>query len=257
MDIFNSVILGIIEGITEFLPISSTGHLILAGQFLDIPVSEFSKSFNIIIQLGAILAVVVIYWNQIFGSKDLVKKVFFAFIPTAIIGFALYSFVKTYLLGNVWVVVVALFVGGVALIVFERFVKKPAPTFGGNSEPTYLQAFWIGVFQAIAVIPGVSRSAATIVGGQLIGVDKKAVVDFSFLLAIPTMAAATGLDLFKSAGSFSADQFGILSIGFVVTFVVALIAVKTFLAYIQKHSFAVFGWYRIVLAIVILVLLWD
>lgn len=257
MDIFNSVILGIIEGITEFLPISSTGHLILAGQFLDIPVSEFSKSFNIIIQLGAILAVVVIYWNRIFGSKELVKKVFVAFIPTAIIGFALYGFVKTYLLGNAWVVVVALFVGGIALIVFERFVKKPAPTFGGNSEPTYLQAFWIGVFQAIAVIPGVSRSAATIVGGQLIGVDKKAVVDFSFLLAIPTMAAATGLDLFKSAGSFSADQFGILSIGFVVTFIVALIAVKTFLAYIQKHSFAVFGWYRIVLAIVILVLLWN
>lgn len=257
MEILHIIILGIVEGVTEFLPVSSTGHLILVGELLRIPVTEFSKSFNIVIQLGAILAVVVIYWRRLFSSVELLKKVFVAFVPTAVIGYLVYKFVKTYLLGNNWVVVGALFIGGIILVVFERFVRKPAPTFEGNSEPTYLQAFLIGVFQVIAVIPGVSRSAATIVGGQLIGVEKKTIVDFSFLLAIPTMAAATGLDLLKSAGDFSSDQFGALAIGLVVSFVAALLAVKTFLAYVQNHSFAVFGWYRIVLAVFVLILLWN
>ncbi|MES3005901.1 MAG: undecaprenyl-diphosphate phosphatase [Patescibacteria group bacterium] len=256
MDIFHALLLGIIEGITEFLPISSTGHLILAGKLLGIGESEFTKSFDVVIQLGAILAVVVLYRQRIFSSFSLAGKIIVGFIPTAVIGLVFYRLVKTYLLGNVWVVIGALFVGGVALIVFERLIKKRAPTFEGNSEPTYWQAFWVGVFQAIAIIPGVSRSAATIVGGQLIGVDKKTIVDFSFLLAIPTMLAASGLDLFKNAGSFSMDQFGSLAIGFTVSFLVALIAVKTFLAYIQKHSFAVFGWYRIVLAVLFLLLWW-
>lgn len=255
MEIFHAVILGVVEGITEFLPISSTGHLILTGKLLNLPSTEFLKSFDIIIQLGAILAVVVLYWKKIFSGFGLIKKIAVAFLPTAIIGYGVYQLVKTYLLDNIWVVVISLFIGGILLIVFERWVKKQPPTFEGNSEPTYLQAFFIGVFQAIAVIPGVSRSAATIVGGQLIGVEKRTIVDFSFLLAIPTMAAATGLDLIKTADTFSIDQFGVLAVGFVVSFLVAIVAVKTFLIYIQNHSFAVFGWYRIVLAILFL-LLW-
>lgn len=256
MDIFHAVILGIIEGITEFLPISSTGHLILAGKLLGIADTDFSKSFDIVIQLGAILSVFVLYWRRIFSSASLIKKVAVAFIPTAIIGYVFYKIIKTYLFENVWVVIVSLFLGGIALIFFEKFVKKSAPTIHGNSEPTYMQAFLIGVFQAIAVIPGISRSGATIVGGQLIGVEKKTIIDFTFLLAIPTMAAATGLDLIKNAHSFSMDQFGILSVGFVVSFIVAILAIKTFISYVQKHSFALFGWYRIILAILFLLLWW-
>ena len=255
MDILHAVILGAIEGITEFLPISSTGHLILAGKLLGLTETDFSKSFNIIIHLGAILDVIALYWNLIFSSRTLVKKVIVAFIPTAVIGFVLYKVIKVFLLGNAWVVVATLFFGGIVLIVFERFVKKQAPTMQGNSEPTYLQSFLIGVFQAVAVIPGVSRSGATIVGGQLIGVEKKTIVDFSFLLAIPTMAAATGYDLLKNGSSFSMDQFGVLAVGFIVSFLVALLAVKTFLSYIQRHSFAAFGWYRILLAALFLIFL--
>ena len=253
---FQAIILGIVEGITEFLPISSTGHLILVSKLMNLAETPFVKSFMIIIQLGSILAVVVLYWKKIWSNSDIWKKVIVAFIPTAVIGLIFYKIVKTYLLGNITVTILALAIGGVVLVFFERWVKRPVPTEAGSAGLTYMQSFGVGVFQAIAIIPGVSRSTATIVGGQLIGVEKRAMIDFSFILAIPTMLAATGLDLIKNAGSFSSDQFGMLSLGFIVSFIVALLAVRTFLAYIQKNSFAAFGIYRILVAILFLVLWW-
>lgn len=266
MNIFDAFLLGIIEGITEFLPVSSTGHMILASHILNISTDSFTKSFEIIIQLGAILAVVFMYRQKVFRNIRLMLKVGIAFIPTALIGLALYSFVKKYLLDNVYVVVGSLFIGGIIIILFERKYgkDKTVQIAGGSEESSAIdkpisldensvsikQALYIGLFQSIAIIPGVSRSAATIIGGQILGLSRTVIVEFSFLLAIPVMLAAVSLDLYKHHDSFTSDQFGLLAVGFVTAFFVALLAIKTFLSYIQKHSFAVFGVYRIVLAIV-------
>jgi len=266
MNIFDALLLGIIEGITEFLPVSSTGHMILASHVLNISTDSFTKSFEIIIQLGAILAVVFLYRQKVFKNFQLMLRVGIAFIPTALIGLMLYSFVKKYLLGNVYVVVASLFVGGIIIIAFEKKYGRNAAIQNGegvdnlnNAERqitldensvSVKQALYIGLFQSIAIIPGVSRSAATIIGGQILGLSRTVIVEFSFLLAIPVMLAAASLDLYKHYDSFSSDQFGLLSVGFVTAFFVALLAIKTFLSYIQKHSFAVFGVYRIVLALI-------
>lgn len=246
---FHSLILGVVEGITEFLPISSTGHLILASELLNIPQTDFQKSFEIIIQLGAITSVVVLYWKSLFNI-EIIKKLIVAFIPTGVIGLALYNIVKMYLLGNYQVVLWSLFLGGIALIVFELFHREPPDAEGDVAAVSYKQSFLIGIFQSIAIIPGVSRSAATIVGGLLLGIKRTTIVEFSFLLAVPTMLAATGLDLFKNAGAFSMDQFGILAIGFITSFVVAIISIKFLLSFIQKHNFILFGIYRIGIALV-------
>jgi undecaprenyl-diphosphatase len=247
MSLLHAIILGIIEGITEFLPISSTAHLILASHLLHLAESEFVKSFEIIIQLGAILSVVVLYWSK-FWNWDVLKKLVVAVIPTGVIGLTVYKAIKGYLLGNVNVVLGALLIGGIALILFERWRLQDTNDVD-FSEITYRKAFLIGLFQAIAVIPGVSRSAATIVGGSLIGVSKRTIVEFSFMLAVPTMLAATGLELVKGRAAL-AGNYGILAVGFVVSFLTAIVAIKSFLGYIKKHDFAVFGWYRVVLAIV-------
>jgi undecaprenyl-diphosphatase len=250
MTIFQSLILGLIEGVTEFLPISSTGHLILAGEILKITDSNFSKSFEIIIQLGAICSVLVLYWKTFLNFENL-KKLFVAFLPTGIIGLSLYKIVKTYLLGNEQVVLTALLLGGLALIIFEYLHKEPTETEETTdlSEISYKKSFWIGLCQSVAIIPGVSRSAATVVGGLALGLKRKTIVEFSFLLAVPTMAAASGLDLIKNAGVFSKDQFGILTVGFIVSFFVALLSIKFLLSFIKKHNFIPFGIYRIVVAI--------
>lgn len=241
-----AVVLGIVEGVTEFLPISSTAHLILAARALRIPDSEFLKSFEIIIQLGAILSVVVLYWTRLW-NWEMIKKLVVAFIPTGIIGLTVYKAVKSYLLGNVAVVLAALVLGGVVLILFERFRKQPdVPT--DFSEITYTRALLIGLFQTLAVIPGVSRSAATILGGSLIGVNKRTIVEFSFLLAVPTMLGATVLDLLKSRDALTGNGL-VLAVGFVVSFITAIAAIKSFLGYIKRRDFAAFGWYRILLAI--------
>ena len=245
MSLLHAIILGIVEGITEFLPVSSTAHLILASKLLALD-SEFVKSFEIIIQFGAILSVVVLYWNR-FWNWDVLKKLVVAVIPTGVIGLTVYKAVKSYLLGNVTVVLLALLIGGVALILFERF-KESVDTEVDFTEITYRRAFLIGLFQAIAVIPGVSRSAATIVGGSLIGVSKRTIVEFTFMLAVPTMLAATGLELVKGRDAL-AGNYGILAVGFVVSFITAIVAIKSFLGYIKKRSFAAFGWYRIALAV--------
>jgi len=247
MDLLQSIVLGVIEGITEFLPISSTGHLILATEALGIAHTDFQKSFEIIIQLGAILAVIVLYWKD-FLKFNVLKKIAVAFLPTAVVGFALYPFIKSYLLGNEVVVLWALLLGGGALIVFELFHKENAYATGDIASMTYKQSALIGLAQAVAIIPGVSRSAATIMGGLLLGMKRVVIVEFSFLLAVPTMLAATGLDLVESASAFSMDQFGLLAVGFVTAFVVAILAIKFLLAFVRSHSFIAFGIYRILLA---------
>ncbi len=259
MTILHSIILGIVEGITEFLPISSTGHLILATEMLKIAQSDFVKSFEIIIQLGAILSVVVLYWKSLFNIENL-KKIIVGFIPTAIIGLALYKIIKTYLLGNQYVVLWALAIGGVVLILFEMWHKEgvvepaqtPAQSPGETNalaQISYKQSFIVGLCQAVAVIPGVSRSAATIVGGMALGIKRKTIVEFSFLLAVPTMLAASGLDLVKNAKSFSVDQAGVLVVGFIVSFAVALLSIKVLLRFVRTHNFTSFGVYRIIVAI--------
>ncbi|HET7187216.1 MAG TPA: undecaprenyl-diphosphate phosphatase [Gemmatimonadaceae bacterium] len=246
MSLLHALILGIVEGITEFLPISSTAHLILASRMLALD-SEFVKSFEIIIQFGAILSVVVLYWKK-FWHWDVLKKLVVAVIPTGVIGLTVYKAVKGYLLGNLTVVLLSLLIGGIALIVFERF-RNGSEADVDFAEITYRKAFLIGLFQAIAVIPGVSRSAATIVGGSLIGVSKRTIVEFSFMLAVPTMLAATGLELVKGRGAL-AGHYDVLAVGFVVSFITAIIAIKSFLGYIKKRDFSAFGWYRVVLAAV-------
>ncbi|MBU0750401.1 undecaprenyl-diphosphate phosphatase [Patescibacteria group bacterium] len=254
MTIFDAAILGVVEGITEFLPISSTGHLILVSKLLQLPSTEFLSSFEIAIQLGAILAVVLLFWRS-FLNIEMLKRIIVAFIPTAVIGLALYSIVKTYLLDNVYVVLGALFFGGVLLLIFEHFHTEGPEAVCSPETITYKQSFLIGLFQSIAIVPGVSRSAATILGGLWIGISRVAIVEFSFLLAVPTMAAATSLDLLKNYQLFSAADFKLLAVGFGVSFVVALIAIKFLLQYIRKHTFRPFGVYRILLAAFFLLLI--
>ena len=244
---FDALILGIVEGVTEFLPISSTGHLILTSALLHLADSDFLKTFEIVIQLGAILAVVALYYRS-FLDIEILKRLVVGFIPTGIIGLALYHVVKTYLIGNQQLVLWALALGGLALIGFDMFHVESARTNDVRSI-TYKQAATLGLFQSVAVIPGVSRSAATIVGGLMLGIERATIVEFSFLLAVPTMVAASGLDLVKNASSFSGSDVLSLSIGFVVSFVVALFAIKWLLSYVRNHSFWVFGVYRILIAL--------
>lgn len=251
MNYLHAVILGIVEGITEFLPISSTGHLILVDKILNIGGGEFIKTFEIAIQFGAILSVVAMFWKKVFKNIEIIKRLIVAFVPTAVIGLLLYKVFKTMLLGNEKIVLWSLFLGGIFLILFEKFYKeKDDPTCDISCIP-YYKAALIGVFQSIAIIPGVSRSAATILGGLALGVKREEIVEFSFLLAVPTMAAATAYDLFKSAPVFEMSDFGLLAIGFIVSFIVAGSAIKWLLSYVQKNNFTNFGWYRIALALIL------
>lgn len=250
MNYLHSLILGIVEGLTEFLPISSTGHLIISSKLLGLADTEFLKSFEIIIQLGAILAVVVLYARRILSNLKLFWRLVVAFIPTGILGLLFYKIVKSYLLGSIQVVLWSFLVGGAVLIVFELLHREEGP-IGDVGEITYKQSFLIGFFQAIAIIPGVSRAAATIVGGLALGINRKTIVEFSFMLAIPTMIAATGFDLLKNASSFNSQDFGFLGVGFATSFLAAILAVRLFLRFIQSHTFISFGIYRILLAILL------
>ncbi len=253
MTFIQSVILGIVEGATEFLPVSSTGHLILASSLLGILQSDFVKTFEIAIQVGAILAVLIVYWRS-FLDWPLLKKIVVAFIPTGLIGLAVYHVAKVYLIGNEMVVLAALALGGVALIAFEKWHGERDGA-KNLSELSYRDAALIGVAQSVAIIPGVSRSGATILGGLALGVSRAAIVEFSFLLAVPTMIAATGLDLVKSGGHFSSHEWLLLASGLVVSFIVALASIRWLLSYVRKHSFTAFGWYRIALSIAFVVFL--
>ena len=250
MNIIEAIILGVIEGVTEFLPISSTGHLILAASCLGLAQTEFVKSFQIIIQLGAILSVVVLYWRTFLSGLGLYRKLLVAFIPTAIVGSIFYRFIKGYLFDNNKVIIWALFLGGVAIILFELFYRERGEAVKELPAISYPQAFLIGLFQSLAVIPGVSRAAATIIGGLIVGLSRKIIVEFSFLLAVPTMAAAASLDLLKNANYFNNGQFAVLIMGFFVSFIVSLLTIKFLLIFIKKHNFVFFGIYRILLALV-------
>ncbi|MFA5954067.1 MAG: undecaprenyl-diphosphate phosphatase [Patescibacteria group bacterium] len=251
LNYFQAIFLGVVEGITEFLPISSTAHLILASSVLNISQSAFQKSFEIIIQLGAIFAVVALYWRTLF-DLELIKRLVVSFIPTGIIGLALYSLVKRVLLGNMSVVIWSLFLGGVFLLAFERLHGEKATNgFLGDNELSrlsYKNCLLIGLAQSFAIIPGVSRSAATVVGGLLLGMKRTAIVEFSFLLAVPTMAAATSIDILKNYQSFSLHDAALLLVGFIVSFFVALASIRLLLGYVRQHDFKIFGIYRIFVA---------
>jgi undecaprenyl-diphosphatase len=247
MTFFDAVILGIVEGATEFLPISSTGHLILINSLFGNFPTEFVKSFEIIIQLGAIFAVICIYWRSL-SNIELLKKLMVAFIPTGIIGFALYKIVKTYLLTSIPLVLCALAIGGLVLIIFEYF-HQPPPEDAPPKPMSYRDAALMGLFQSLAIIPGVSRSAATIIGGLTLGYSRTAIVEFSFLLAIPTLIAATGFDLIKEDFAFTSHEWLLIFIGFVVSFVIAIVSIRWLLHYVRNHSFTVFGVYRILVAV--------
>lgn len=252
MSILQAVILGIIEGITEFLPISSTGHLILTSEILKISQTEFLKTFEIAIQLGAILSVVVLYWKS-FLNWEVLQRLIVALLPTAVVGFVFYKLVKDIFLQSEQIVLWSLLLGGILLILFELWhgEEEGAPLAEGHPLETlpYKKAVLIGLAQSIAIIPGVSRAAATILGGLFLGLKRKIIVEFSFLLAVPTMLGATGLDLVKSNTGFSSDQLTILFAGFATSFVVAILAIKFLLKFIQSHSFVPFGIYRILVAL--------
>lgn len=258
MIFIHSIILGIVEGLTEFLPISSTAHIDIARNFLAIPSSEFIKSFEIIIQLGAILAVVVLYAKKVFSSFKYIKNIIIAFIPTGIIGFVLYKLIKSYLIGNVWVEAIALLLGGIIIILFENYQIKKNVIENENTNIENLnikELLILGTAQALAVIPGVSRSGAVIISGRAIGLNRTLITEFSFLLAVPTMLLATVYDIYKSGVSISSSEWGSIALGFIVSFVIALIVIRWLIKYIKSHSFKIFGWYRIVLGILLITLL--
>ena len=248
MNYIQALILSIVEGISEFLPISSTGHLILASDLLKISQSEFVKSFEIIIQFGAISAVVFLYWKKISSNFNLWPKLLIGFMPAGIIGLTLYKAIKGLLLGNSLITVASLFLGGILLIVLEKIYKEREHHLSSIDEISYKQAFWIGVCQSVSIIPGVSRSAATIIGGMFLGLKRTTAVEFSFLLAIPTMAAATGLDLVKSDFAFSTNEYTLLGVGLLGSFITALFAIKFLIKFVQKNNFIPFGIYRIILS---------
>lgn len=250
MDYLSAIILSIVEGITEFLPISSTGHLIVTSEILKIQQTDFVKNFEIVIQLGAILSIVVLYFKSFIQSKEVWKRILAAFIPTAIVGFILFKFIKSYLLGNLYVTLFALLIGGILLIILELLYKEKEHHVDLVEKISLKNAFIIGIFQSLAIIPGVSRSASTIISALFLGTKRKAAAEFSFLLAVPTMLAATSLDMLKSNFSFNLYEWSILITGFIGSFIVAIIVVKLFLKYLQNHSFISFGIYRIVAAII-------
>ena len=255
MDFITALILGIVQGISEFLPISSTGHLILASHLMGLQHTEFLKSFEIAIQAGTILSVVALYWRSLLVDFEVIKRLAVAFLPTGLLGLTLYRLIKGYLLGSETVVLCSLLIGGILIIAFERWYREGENATGDIRAMSYKNALIVGLFQSVAMIPGVSRSAATILGGLLLGLKRKTIVEFTFLLAVPTMLAATGYDLIKSGSQFSLDQVQYLLIGFVTAFVVALLSIKFLLRFIKTHTFIPFGIYRIVLVIVWVLLL--
>lgn len=250
MNYLQTMVLSIIEGVTEFLPISSTGHLILASDLLKIPLTEFQKSFEIIIQFGAILSVVFLYRKTLVSSFTVWKKILIAFLPTGILGLTLYKLIKQYLLGNSIIVIISLLLGGIFLILLEKLYKNEDSHIEKIEDVDLKTALLIGVFQAISMVPGVSRAAATIFGGLYLGLTRKTAVEFSFLLAIPTMFAATILDLYKSNFEFTTFEYSQLILGLTGAFITAYLTVKYFLDFIKKHTFSAFGIYRIIIAVV-------
>lgn len=243
MNTLTSFILGIVEGVTEFLPVSSTGHLILASNALGLENNEFLKLFEIVIQTGAIAAVIFIYWKDLLKDHSYLFKMAVAFIPTGILGLLLHGIVKKYLF-NPQVVCGSLFVGGIVLLFLENIVSKKE-----DKKLTYTNYFFIGLFQCLAFVPGVSRSAATILGGRLLGASREESVKFSFLLAIPTILAASGYSLLKVNYVLSSDEILYLCIGLISAFIFGYLSIKIFLKWLNHRTFIICGIYRIVFAL--------
>ena len=251
MDIFQAIVLGIVEGITEFLPISSTGHMIVAADLMGMDENAENKAFMVIIQLAAILAVVFNYKDKFSLSKiDLWIKVLIAFLPLAIIGFIFKDFIKEAF--NIQVVAYMFIVGGIIFLIVEYFYKEKSHHINNVEEISYKQAGWIGFAQIFALIPGTSRAGASIIGALLVGLSRKAAAEFSFLLAVPVMLATSGYDLLKHYDKFSQEGILTLVVGFVVSFVVAYYTMKFFIKFLEKFTFVAFGIYRIIFGVILL-----
>lgn len=254
MTSIHAFILGIVEGLTEFLPVSSTGHLVLTQELLGITQSNYLATFDIAIQVGAILAVIIMFWSRLWNI-DLIKKLFVAFIPTGLVGYFIFSHIQT-LLGSPLLVISTLFLGGIVIILTENWYQVQIKEIGVRSHIGYKEAFLLGVCQSLAIIPGVSRSGAMIVGGMYMKLERKALTEFTFLLAVPTMCAATLYSIYKHPEVITqATNIVPLLVGMGTAFVVALFVIKIFLDYIKTRSFAIFGYYRILLALVALFIL--
>lgn len=252
MGIFEAIILAIIEGLTEFLPVSSTGHMILASSVMKIHDDEFVKTFEIVIQLGAIFAIAIMYIKRFLQGISIYLKLMVAFLPTAIVGFLAYGFIKTYLFNPV-VVSISLIVGGLVLIWIDKKVVSKETEVEDLKDIPFINAFYIGLMQCLSMIPGTSRAAATIIGGVFNKLNKKQATEFSFLLAVPTMFAATGYDLLKSPIQLDQQKIILLILGLVFAFVSAWIAVKIFLKLVENYGFTYFGYYRIVIGVIFLI----
>jgi undecaprenyl-diphosphatase len=254
VSVLQSILLAIIEGLTEFLPVSSTGHMIIASSVMGIAADPFTKLFTVVIQLGAILSVIVLYWKRFFQSIDFYFKIAVAFIPALIAGLLFKSHIDAFL-ERVDIVGYALLAGGVFFLFVDKIFKEN--TEEETTPMPYLKAFKIGCFQVISLIPGVSRSAATIIGGLSQGLTRKTAAEFSFFLAIPTMLGATVLTLYKfydNGMKLSSSEINMLVIGNVTAFIVAMIAIRSFISFLTNHGFKLFGYYRIVLGTIILIL---
>lgn len=255
MNFLEAIILAIIEGLTEFLPVSSTGHMIIGSSLMGIAEDDFTKLFTIVIQLGAILSVVVIYFKRFFQSVNFYLKLVVAFIPAAVLGILLSDKIDE-LLESPATVAISLVIGGVILLFVDKWFNQPI--IKEEKEISYITALKIGFFQCIAMIPGVSRSAATIVGGMSQKLTRSAAAEFSFFLAVPTMLGATAkkmLDFFKDGNSFTGEQINLLIVGNIIAFIVAFLAIKSFISFVSKNGFKVFGIYRIVVGLIILILI--
>jgi undecaprenyl-diphosphatase len=247
MTFFDATILGVVEGLTEFLPISSTGHMILISKLLGFEQTDSLKAFEVSIQLGAILAVLTLYFSKLKQNPTVLIKLGVGFLPTAILGFTLYKTIKSLFAPET--VVVMLAAGGVVLILIDILFAKFSHSTTKLEDVSYKQAVIIGFAQSLAMVPGTSRSAATIIGGLFAGLDKKTALEFSFLLAIPTMTAATFYDIYKNAAIMASADLSNIAVGFISAFIIALITVKIVTAFVTKIGFAPFGIYRIIIAI--------
>jgi undecaprenyl-diphosphatase len=254
MNLTQAIIIAIVEGLTEFLPVSSTGHMIITTSIMGISSDEFTKLFTIAIQFGTILSVLFLYWKKFFQSVNFYLKLFVGFIPSAVFGLLLSDFIDS-LLENVLVVAIMLLIGGIIFILIDSWMKKSETK--KDEELSYSKVLKIGFFQCIAMIPGVSRSAATIIGGISQGLSKRQAAEFSFFLAVPTMFAASAkkmFDFYQDGITITNDQWLLLGVGNLVGFIVAIIAIKSFINFITKNGFKLFGWYRIIVGATIIIL---
>lgn len=252
MSYIQAFILAIIEGITEFLPVSSTGHMILAQSLMEMKNPEFAKTFEIVIQLGAIIAVLFLYIQRFFVGINIYLKLFVAFLPTGVIGLLAYKIIKQYLF-NPFTVSISLIFGGVILIVLDKWTEQKESEYKNIEDISYSGAIKVGLIQCLSMIPGISRAAATIFGGIFAGFNRTQAAEFSFLLAIPTMFAASGYDLLKEHENIHSSDISLLVFGGFIAFIVAIIAVKGFIAFLTKYGFKHFGYYRIILGVLFLV----